>query len=111
MAEDGDGDEPTKLPTTRPRRLASVPPPAPRDTRTAVVQQRAAFTRTFLGLLQEPDTVAHIREILQTGKAADVAAVLAPLTRVLFPSEEKHGAPVQVNLMHGVPRPPIDVTP
>ena len=37
--------------------------------------------------------------------------VLGALVRVLVPPSEKSSAPVQVNLMHGVPRPPLDVTP
>jgi hypothetical protein len=113
MAQDGDGDEPTKLPLRprTPRQLASVPGPIARDAQAQLDAQRGAFTRTYLGVLQEPDTVEHVRQILQHGEAKDVAAILLPLTRVLFPSEEKRSGPVQVNLVHGVPRPPIDVTP
>lgn len=116
MATDGNGDgeepkEPTPL-RPRPRTaLQSVTPPAPRDPRVRVGTQRAAFLTTYLGLLQEPDVVNNVRAILSSGKAQEVAAVLGALVRVLIPNDQKGGAPVQVNLMHGVPRPPIDVSP
>jgi len=116
MADDGDGDEPKNEPTQlplrpRPPRPVGVPAPLPRDTRGQLGAQRVAFTRTYLGMLQEPDIVNHIRELLTKGTAREIAALLTPLAHVLFPKEEKHTGPVQVNLVHGVPRPPLDVTP
>jgi hypothetical protein len=118
MATDGNGDgEEPKTPTPLPLRprerpaLASAPPPIPRDPRGRLGTQRAAFLTTYLGVLQEPDVVNHVRAILSTGKASDVAAVLSALVRVLIPAEKGSGSPVQINLSHGVPRPPVDVTP
>jgi len=120
MATDGngDGDEP-KTPTPLPLRprehnrpqLASAPPPIPRDPRSRLSNQRAAFLTTYLGILQEPDVVQNVRAILSKGKASEVAAVLGALVRVLIPAEKGSSSPVQINLSHGVPRPPVDVTP
>jgi len=118
MATDGngDGDEP-KTPTPLPLRprerpqLASAPPPIPRDPRGRLGNQRAAFLTTYLGILQEPEVVQNVRKILAGGKASEVAAVLGALVRVLVPTEKGPTAPVQINLSHGVPRPPMDITP
>ena len=118
MATDGngDGDEP-KTPTPLPLRprarppLASAPAPIPRDPRGRLSNQRAAFLTTYLGILQEPDVVQNVRRILSSGKATEVAAVLGALVRVLIPAEKGSSSPVQINLSHGVPRPPVDVTP
>jgi len=112
----GDGDEP-KTPTPLPLRprerptLASAPAPIPRDPRSRLSNQRAAFLTTYLGILQEPEVVQNVRKILASGKAAEVATVLGALVRVLIPAEKGSTSPVQINLSHGVPRPPFDVTP
>jgi hypothetical protein len=114
MDGNGDGDEPKEPTLLRPRPrapLQGVAAPTPRDPRVRVGTQRAAFLTTYLGLLQEPDVVNNVRTILSSGKASEVAAVLGALVRVLMPAEKGTGAPVQVNLMHGVPRPPLDVSP
>jgi hypothetical protein len=119
MATDGNGDgEEPKTPMPLPLRprehrpqLASAPPAIPKDPRARLSNQRAAFLTTYLGLLQEPDVVNHVRTILSSGKASDVAAVLSALVRVLIPAEKGSTSPVQINLSHGVPRPPLDVTP
>lgn len=112
---DGEGPkEPTEPTLLRPRprtALQSLNPPAPRDPRVRVGGQRAAFLTTYLGLLQEPEVVHNVRAILSSGKASEVAAVLGALVRVLLPPEKGTGSPVQVNLLHGVPRPPLDVSP
>src|SRR5262249_59402318 len=85
----GGGDEPNP-PTPLPLRpggrppLATAPPPIPRDPRGRLSNQRAAFLTTYLGVLQEPDVVNHVRSILSTGKASDVAAVLGALVRLLL---------------------------
>jgi len=116
MDGNGDGDEP-KNPTPLPLRprgrppLATAPPPIPRDPRGRLANQRAAFLTTYLGILQEPEVVQNVRRILSSGKANEVAAVLGALVRVLIPAEKGPTAPVQINLSHGVPRPPFDVTP
>ncbi len=117
MDGNGDGDEP-KTPTPLPLRprerrpqLASAPPPVARDARSRIGQQRASFLTTYLGLLQEPDVVNNVRAILSSGKATEVAAVLGALVRVLVPTEKGSSSGVQINLSHGVPRPPLDVTP
>src|SRR5262245_14873286 len=84
MADDGDGDEPKNEPTQlplrpRPPRPVGVPAPLPRDTRGQLGAQRVAFTRTYLGMLQEPEIVNHIRELLTKGSAREIAALLTPL--------------------------------
>jgi hypothetical protein len=77
----------------------------------ALAAQRGSFTRTYLGLLQEPEVVAHIRALLTTGKAHDVAELLQALLRILMPPEKIQTGPVSITLDHNVPRPPMDITP
>jgi hypothetical protein len=117
MDGNGDGDEP-KTPTPLPLRprerrpqLASAPPAIPKDPRVRLGAQRVSFLQTYLGLLQEPNVVNNVRTILESGKAGEVAAVLGALVRVLVPTDKGSSTGVQINLSHGVPRPPVDITP